>query len=470
MSYRKIDKTHNIKGIRIKTVNYVMLSLSIILFLIVLYTTVRLSRGYEANVRATEHYLNWEKSAHDMHVASDYLTEQSRLFAQTGKRVYADNFFNELLQNRTREKALEFFENEGMLPEDNNILQDSLALSNALSQEEVYAIRLVAEAQNMDLSSFPAALAEMELTPEDYAKSPAEKMAAARKILYNEEYQATKKNIITGLSDFLNKNLVLTRSSLENETKRLGTVLAEQRLVLIALCLLNILTFAMIIVLIVRPLQVYLKCIRDDKMIELIGAYEFKHLALTYNDIFAIKEHHDKMLKYRAEHDPLTGLLNRSAFDSLHNILSGEREPIGLLLVDVDKFKSINDNYGHAVGDAALCRVATLLQHNFRSDDFCIRIGGDEFAVILPKVSSDVVKIVKEKIAAINHTLKNPSDNLPPLSLSVGGAISHEGFTRTLYTNADSALYSVKEAGRCGCAFFEDTEKALDAMPKKGAR
>lgn len=465
-----MDKTRNIKGIRIRTVNIVMLSLSIILFLVVLYTTVRLSRGYAASVKATENYLSWEKSAHDIHVASDFLTEQSRLFAQTGKRAYADNFFNELVQARTREKAIELLENKGMLPQDDNVLQSSLELSNALTNTEIYAIRLVAEAQKLDLASFPDILSEIELNPADYSKSPEEKMIAAREILYNEDYQKTKRDIITNLANFLNKNLVLTRTALQDETSRLGKVLAEQRLVLIALCFLNVLTFAMIIVLIVRPLQVYLKCIRDDKMIELIGAYEFKHLALTYNDIFAIKEHHDKMLQYKAEHDPLTGLLNRSAFDSLHNILSDEREPVGLLLVDVDKFKSINDNYGHAVGDAALCRVATLLLHNFRSDDFCIRIGGDEFAVILPNVNSDVVKIVKEKIAAINHTLKNPTDDLPALSLSVGGAISHDGFNKNLYTNADSALYTVKEAGRCGCAFFEDTENAVDSVYQKGAR
>lgn len=454
-----MDQTPNITGIRIRTVNAVMLCLSILLFIVVLYTTVRLTRGYAAIVEATEIYLNWETSAHTLHVTSDYLTDQSRLFAQTGKWSHAQNFFNELYETKSREKAIDYLKNAGLLPRDDTSLQDSLDLSNTLVGTELYAIRLVADAQNMDLSRLPEPVRKIELTDDEKAKTAPQKMAAAREILYNEDYQSTKKQILATLTQFLDKNLSITRAALKDETVRLGDVVAEQRLVLIALCLLNVLTFTMIIVLIVKPLQIYLKCIRDDKMIELVGAYEFKHLALTYNDIFAIKEHHDKMLKYKAEHDPLTGLLNRSAFDSLQNLLAQEREPVGLLLIDVDKFKQVNDTYGHAVGDATLRRVASLLQHNFRADDFCIRIGGDEFAVILHKFTHDVERIVKEKVGAINSALKNPLDSVPSISISVGGALSKEGFTKELYTNADTALYNVKEAGRCGCLFYHEVDK-----------
>lgn len=449
-----MEKTPHIKGIRIRTVNMVMLCLSILIFIIVLYTTVRLSSGYAAIVEATEKYLNLETSAHAIHVGSDFLTDQARLFAQTGKRIHADNFFRELYEDRSREKAMELLEKERLLPPGENALKESMELSNILTETEIYALRLVAEARNMNLASFPESLRNVEVPPEIQTMSPTEKMATAREALYNEDYQNTKKQILSNLTGFLDKYLAMTRSALQTETTSLGEVVAEQRVELITLFFLNVLTFTMIIVLIVKPLQVYLKCIKDDKMIELVGAYEFKHLALTYNDIFAIKEHHDKMLKYKAEHDPLTGLLNRSAFDSLRNLLEKEQEPVGLLLVDVDKFKQVNDTYGHAVGDATLCRVASLLQHNFRSDDFCIRIGGDEFAVILHKFTPDVEHIVMEKITSINASLKVPHGKIPATSLSVGGAISEEGFTKNLYDNADSALYSVKEAGRCGCAFY----------------
>lgn len=452
-----MKKPVNIRGIRIRTVNIVMLILSLALFVIVLYTTIRLSREYSASMEAMESYLSLENSAHSIHVSSDYLTDQARLYTQTGNRQHALNFFNEYSSSNTRENALNELVKAGKLPAGDQALQKALGLSNGLAQTEIYAIRLMAEAMNEDLLAFPTAIRDARLTAADRLASPEEKREKARQIMFNERYQSMKTEIVSLLANFLNRCLTITRSNLEKRTEELGAVVDEQRVVLVALCLLNILTFTMIIVLIVKPLQVYLKCIRNDKMIEVMGAYEFQHLALTYNDIFAVKEHHDKMLKYRAEHDPLTGLLNRSAYDSLTRLLAQEGQPVGLLLIDVDKFKSVNDTYGHAVGDKTLRKVATLLQHGFRADDFCVRIGGDEFAVIMHDIGPHVIERVKGKIAYFNKILQNPDDDVPKTSLSVGGAISENGFSQELFNQADAALYNVKEAGRCGCMFYSET-------------
>jgi len=67
--------------------------------------------------------------------------------------------------------------------------------------------------------------------------------------------------------------------------------------------------------------------------------------------------------------------------------------------------------------------------------------------------------MIQSKIAAMNETLMNPSDSLPKVSLSVGGAFSELGFTNDLYQRADMALYNVKEHGRCGCRFYEELEE-----------
>ena len=449
----------NIQGIRIRTVNIVMLTISLILFVIVLYTTIRLSREYSASVDAMERYLSMETSAHSIHVASDYLTEQARLYTQSGQRQHADNFFMEFSNRKTRENAILALAKKGLLPEDDKALQNALNLSNGLADTEMYAIRLVAEAMQEDLRTFPPAARDVKLTEADRAAGPEEKIERARQIMFDERYQQMKKQILGLLSEFLERYITITRKDVQERTEKLGYVVDEQRLVLIALCLLNVLTFTMIIVLIVKPLQIYLKCIRDDKMIEVVGAYEFQHLALTYNDIFSLKEHHDKMLKYRAEHDPLTGLLNRSAYDALTTLLAKEGQPVGLLLIDVDKFKSVNDTYGHAVGDSTLKKVASLLQHGFRADDFCARIGGDEFAVVMQDISSHIIERVKGKIEYINKMLQNPDDGVPPTSLSVGGATSENGFNSQLFNHADTALYAVKEQGRCGCLFFNELKK-----------
>lgn len=99
--------------------------------------------------------------------------------------------------------------------------------------------------------------------------------------------------------------------------------------------------------------------------------------------------------------------------------------------------------------------MAQLLQSSFRSEDFAIRIGGDEFALVMTEADSRMKLIIKNKIEAINLTLQNPCDGLPPVSLSVGVAFSAKGFPDSLYGDADSALYDVKARGRRGCGFYE---------------
>lgn len=456
-----------IKGISIQRVNMVMLIVSALLFIVVIYTTIQIAQEYEENLRTTKDYIDWEKAAHQIHVGSDILTEQSRLFTQNHKKENADKYFEELHITRSREKALNSIMRNNMDAADISRLEEALAESNELSQREIYAMRLVAEANHMDLDAFHPGMRNVELSDADRRLDAAGKIEKARRLMFNEDYARTKSEIMASLNKFLEQNLERTNARQQAQSQKLGDVLQEQRIVLIFLCLLNLLTFAMIIVLIVKPLQVYMKCIRDDKMIELVGAYEFKNLALTYNDIFAMKMQNDKMLKHKAEHDPLTGLLNRGAFESLKRLLEAASDPIGLMLVDVDKFKQINDTYGHAVGDKILMKVAGLLRGAFRSEDFCIRLGGDEFAVVIKGIMPDIEDIICEKVNKINKILTHPEDDLPKESISVGVAISTSGFNNDLYINADKALYVVKAKGRCGCEFYHHiSDDKIDATPK----
>ena len=128
---------------------------------------------------------------------------------------------------------------------------------------------------------------------------------------------------------------------------------------------------------------------------------------------------------------------------------------MALILVDVDYFKSINDTYGHAIGDKVLRKVAEILQKSFRSVDIICRIGGDEFVVVMTRANSTMRQLVLNKIARANELLQHPKDGLPPVSLSVGVAFSdRENPKGDIFTDADEALYRVKEAGRNGCAIF----------------
>ena len=134
---------------------------------------------------------------------------------------------------------------------------------------------------------------------------------------------------------------------------------------------------------------------------------------------------------------------------------SADAEHMALILIDVDYFKSVNDTYGHAVGDRVLKRVADILRGSFRSVDVLCRIGGDEFAVIMTRVNSSMRQLVYNKICRANELLQHPTDDLPPVSLSVGVAFSdRENPQGDIFTDADAALYRVKEAGRKGCQIY----------------
>ena len=126
-----------------------------------------------------------------------------------------------------------------------------------------------------------------------------------------------------------------------------------------------------------------------------------------------------------------------------------------LILVDVDKFKSVNDTYGHDVGDLVLKRVADVLKYSFRVTDLVFRLGGDEFVVIMTNVDSSIREQVRQKIDQANVMLQKPKDDLPPTSLSVGVAFAdRENPDGDIFKDADTALYRVKEAGRCGCIIY----------------
>lgn len=129
----------------------------------------------------------------------------------------------------------------------------------------------------------------------------------------------------------------------------------------------------------------------------------------------------------QAEHDAMTDLLNKGSFEKILAIYEKGDAPFAMILVDVDIFKSVNDTYGHATGDAILKKVSSLLKSTFRSVDYVCRIGGDEFAIVLVEMTSDLKYTIQEKITAVNQELSEPTDGLPAVSLSVGVAFSGPG-------------------------------------------
>ena len=166
-------------------------------------------------------------------------------------------------------------------------------------------------------------------------------------------------------------------------------------------------------------------------------------------------DEHDTLLReqYKALHDALTGLYNRAGYE--HIMTAVDPRTDFLLLFDVDRFKSVNDTYGHETGDRVLQKTAEAIQHNFRSVDYICRLGGDEFVVILTQADVRSEEQIALRITRINEELQNTDDGLPPVSVSVG--IAHGASVPDpdrLMEYADEALYYTKRHGRHGHTFY----------------
>ena len=162
--------------------------------------------------------------------------------------------------------------------------------------------------------------------------------------------------------------------------------------------------------------------------------------------------------KELSERDHLTATGNRLAFEKALTRLEDENHyPVSLIMLDVDGLKLINDSLGHEAGDTLLRRAAILLQRSLRENDLVYRIGGDEFAAIIPGTGLEFAQILADRIVA-NVCTSRKAKGLPPVSMSYGLAEAAAPWElSSLYRRADEAMYEYKNIHK------EATRKLLEA-------
>lgn len=150
----------------------------------------------------------------------------------------------------------------------------------------------------------------------------------------------------------------------------------------------------------------------------------------------------EEELRHLSTHDLLTGLFNRNFFEvELDRIEKSRNFPVTILLLDVDGLKITNDRLGHSAGDALLRQVATILRQVFRPSDIIARIGGDEFAVLLPDTDATVAQSLIERL---RHQFSIQPD--PPVSVSMGTSTGEENcLLSEVMRTADDLMYKEKD-------------------------
>ena len=174
-------------------------------------------------------------------------------------------------------------------------------------------------------------------------------------------------------------------------------------------------------------------------------------------------------LRRQATHDGLTQLMN---FQYFHETLGREMArshrsgvPLTVIMADIDRFKAINDTYGHLAGDAALQTVAEVLKTSLRETDLIARYGGEEFAIILFDILPNDAVVVADRVRqAINDTITNYKDQSFPITMSFGIATMYPDDPlpkEDLLNQADQALYRAKSAGRNCCQIYKKRLKCV---------
>jgi diguanylate cyclase (GGDEF)-like protein len=178
--------------------------------------------------------------------------------------------------------------------------------------------------------------------------------------------------------------------------------------------------------------------------VDLLAANMRRSLALAEQEIER-RVKSEELLRFQSSHDMMTGVYNRNFFEEeLARLEVSRLYPISVIVADVDGLKSVNDNIGHAAGDQLLCEAASILRSVFRAEDIFARIGGDEFAALLPETNDATAQKILARIAECleerNGLMKTK------VSISLGSATAWEKNLAGTFTLADSRMYENKHS------------------------
>ena len=438
-----------------KKASSVLISVAVVAIALLYMVDSLTTRGYQQMETASDRYLLAQQSANNLQVGSDVLTDAVRCFVITGDFQYLENYFEEANITRMRDTAVS---NLRTLINDKNSaalihLTQALNLSNELMRQEYRAMRFILSTGDYDVSRIPKELDSVVLSAQEETLSAEEKKELAVELVFGSVYMDYKSQIKRNASLCTQELVEAANMDRVASDQRMNHLLVIQTVLTVALLVIVLVIVIFINIWIRRPLNNMVTQMQANRTIDPAGAKELRFVTDTYNAIFEENRRTHQHLTYGNLHDSLTGLYNRTAYNTMRQDLDMSHN--ALLLVDVDKFKAVNDTYGHDVGDMVLKRVANVLQYSFRATDLVFRLGGDEFVVIMVNANSTLRELVRTKIEQANVMLQKPTDDLPPVSLSVGVAFADRQHPEgDIFKDADTALYRVKEAGRNGCYIY----------------
>ena len=384
MSYNKTDKKTklSLKVIIITiTVLLILTSISMIIY-------AKRSRVYnDKSIELSKLHMKYTDIASELNLGSHTLTEEVRLFAETGDIANMNNYFAEANEMKHRDNAMEQLSNLPDIPRDaRQHIEDSMKSSLELMEREYYSMKLATLAYDIPDELIPDVVYNVKLTKEDTMLSTAEMKEKARVALFDESYMQTKHDISEGTTRFLD---VMQKNSEDQYFQLTQKVVFYSNLlrntISVETALIVLLTLFLYIY-VVRPIAKASRNIKSGQRIEMpYFLNEMDSLGTSYNWLMDRNEDLVDRLKEMAETDTLTKLGNRAAYLNYCNELKQMGGEVLLFVFDVNYLREVNNTEGHDAGDKLLKRAAESILSAFGKDheDNCFRIGGDEFVAVI---------------------------------------------------------------------------------------
>ena len=433
------------KGISLRTLHAMLVLGATLLAALMLYSTFYLSASFRDLTEKNEMHIELQKAAVALMDASDYMTEKVQRFAVNGDIKFLYEYYDEAFLMQHREQAIDKMSQDEHVKDAYNKLQEAMKGSEDLMEKEYYAIKLVVQAKGY--KNVPIPLGNVVITPTDEELSPEEKMDRAAQVVFDNDYYAQKHMIHSNMQASLDS---LTEHINESDAQAIEEMRSRLTILRIVIVIATIVIFALVWFatrLGINPIIRAVDRIKNNSEIPESGSSEFRYLIRAYNRMYEMYRKSIDNLSFKASHDELTGVYNRTGFDSI--VSSVDLNTTYIFLVDVDNFKTINDNYGHETGDKVLVKLSRVLKSNFRPDDFICRIGGDEFVIFMLHTDKENTRLITSKVESINRGLSETNDGLPATSISVGIIHGSESDKiGELYEKIDSAMYESKHKGK----------------------
>ncbi|MBQ3426042.1 MAG: EAL domain-containing protein [Clostridia bacterium] len=452
-------------GISLRAVCFWIVAAVLMVSALIFYTTYFMNSTFNDLKTVADNQIDLDKASHELMEASDYLTERVQRFTVNGDMRFLDEYFIEAFETNRREDAIEKMSSDPDVAPSLAQLKQAMKESVELMNREYYAMRLVIEAKGY--KDYPDEIKSVTLSEHDAALSSEDKMRLATKMVLDDEYYKQKDMIRTDMKDSLDALESITHQAETTAFDKLHNAMNFVRSVI----LFQIIgTFFLVWLLIhfgINPILKAVDRIRADRPIHESGANEFRYLAHVYNSMTVQLNEENELLKDISETDALTGLRNRMALRNDYELYAGHE--VTVMLLDLDGFKSINDNYGHETGDEVLSETGKLISDAF-GKEHSYRYGGDEFLVI------DTDHSETEFVTKLDHVMNNrPVIEQDGVFSTVGYSVGYvhtvlDGNVdlRELFAAADQKMYQVKReklredaiSGRSGRTHYDEARVA----------